>query len=243
MKSLVLLGVCLGCVGLSQVVFAVDLLSARAVVKPIDHGVLSGELSAKVAHIPKRMGDSFKKGDTLVAFECAIFKAQRDKVSAERELAQVKVSNARELNRLNSIGKLEVAITEAELKKVDAELRIANLNTDRCTIKAPYDGSVVGLQVNEHESVKEQQPLIEIVGNAQLEAEIIVPANAINWLKVGSPIRLLIDETGKEIQSTISHISPTIDPTSQTLQLRAKIQDSSVRAGMSATVKFNQTTK
>lgn len=215
-------------------------ISARAVIKSLDRAVLSGELTAKVAHLPKRMGESFSKGDTLVAFDCSIFKAQRDKVSAERESAQVKVANARELNHLNSIGKLEVAIAEAELKKVDAELRIATLNTERCTIKAPYNGSVVGLQVNEYESVKEQQPLIEIVGKESLEAEIIVPANAINWLKVGTPIRLTIDETGKEITSTIAHISPAIDSTSQTLQLWAKVKDANVQAGMSATVRFEK---
>lgn len=215
-------------------------VTARAVIKSLDRVVLSGELTAKISHLPKRMGETFRKGDTLVGFDCSIFKAQRDKVSAERDLALVKVNNARELNRLNSIGKLEVSITEAELKKVEAELRIASLNTDRCVIKAPYDGSVVGLQVNEHESVKEQQPLIEIVGKESLEADIIVPANTINWLKVGTPIRLTIDETGKEIQSSISHISPTIDATSQTLQLRAKLKDASIQAGMSATVKIER---
>lgn len=235
---------CLSACGLTSTAYAAgETLTARAVIKSVDQVVLSGELTAKIAHLPKRMGDAFRKGETLVAFDCAIFKAQRDKVSAERALAQVKVSNAQELNRLNSIGKLEVAIAEAELQKVEAELRIATLNTDRCVIKAPYDGSVAGLQVNEHESVREQQPLIEIVGKENLEAEIIVAANAISWLKVGMPISLIIDETGKEIQASLSHISPAIDSTSQTLQLRTKINDKSISAGMSATAKFNQPSK
>jgi RND family efflux transporter MFP subunit len=211
---------------------------ARAVIKAYDRAVLSAELAGKIAQMPKRMGETFKKGDTLVALDCAIFKAQRDKVSAEREAAQTKVENNRQLNKLNSIGKLEVAISEAELKKIEAELRIATLNTERCNIRAPYDGEVVALQANEHESVREQQPLIEILSNHQLEAEIIVPANWIGWLKETMPISLVMDETGKEIKTTIHRISPMIDPVSQTIQLRAKIQDNDAMAGMSASAKL-----
>ena len=213
-------------------------LEARSVIKTIDRATLSGELVAKITKIPKRMGESFKKGDNLLVLDCAIFEAQKQKVSAERDLAKTKVKNARELNKLRSIGAVDVALAEADLRKSEAELRIAMLNTDRCAIKAPYDGEVVNLMVNEHEIVG-QQPLIEIVGTTRLEAEIIVPAKWISWLTVGTKLTLTLDETGKQIPSQISYISPAIDPVSQTLQLRASLNNlQGVMPGMSATAKF-----
>lgn len=215
-------------------------IEARAVIKAIDRATLSGELVARIVKLPKRAGEGFKKGDNLVMLDCSVFEAQKDKVSAERQVAQVKVQNARQLNKLRSIGAVEVALAEAELKKSDAELRIASLNTQRCNIKAPYDGKIVRLMANEFEIVG-QQPLIEIVGTQRLEAEIIVPAQAINWLKTGSPVQLKLDETGKEVTADISYINPVIDPVSQTLQLRSilnNVQDAV--PGMSATVKLKK---
>ena len=213
-------------------------LEARSVIKTIDRATLSGELVAKIIKIPKRMGESFKKGDNLLVLDCSIFEAQKQKVSAERDLAKTKVKNARELNKLRSIGAIDVALAEADVRKNEAELRIATLNTDRCAIKAPYDGKVVNLMVNEHEIVG-QQPLIEIVGTNRLEADIIVPAKWISWLTIGTKLTLTVDETGKQIASQVSYISPAIDPVSQTLQLRASLNNvQSVMPGMSATAKF-----
>ena len=92
--------------------------------------------------------------------------------------------------------------------------------------------------VNEHEIVG-QQPLIEIVGTNRLEADIIVPAKWISWLTVGTKLTLTLDETGKQIASQISYISPAIDPVSQTLQLRASLNNmQGVMPGMSATAKL-----
>jgi RND family efflux transporter, MFP subunit len=217
-----------------SVVAAEPVLEARAVIKSLDRATLSGELVAKIIRIPKRMGEHFRKGENLLVLDCAVFEAQKEKVQAELDLAKSKVANARTLNKLHSIGAMDLAMAEAEARKSAAELHIAELNTDRCNIKAPYDGMVVNVMVNENEIVG-QQHLMEIVGTKRLEAEIIVPAQTISWLKIGTNVVLKIDETGEEIRTKISYISPAIDPVSQTLQLRAELNSQThIIPGMSA---------
>lgn len=216
------------------VVAAPDILDARAVIKTLDKATLSGELVAKIIRIPKRMGERFRQGDPLLVLDCSVFQAQKEKVQAELDLAKTKVANARLLKKLNSIGAVDVALAEAEARKSAAELHIAELNTQRCTIKAPYDGIVANVMVNENEIVG-QQPLMEVVGLKRLEADIIVPADSIRWLKTGAPVALTIDETGQAVNAEVSFISPSIDPVSQTLQLRAILKDvNGIIPGMSA---------
>lgn len=213
---------------------------ARAVIKAVDRAVLSGELAAKVERLPLRPGDAFAKGDLLVALDCSLYQAQADKVSAEVRAAKIKRDNARELKALNSIGELDVALAQSEYAQGLAELTIARLNTARCEIHAPWDGRVVSLRINAQENVRQQQELIEIVGDRQLEAEIVVPAAWLAWLVPGQSIQLQVDDRAAPARAEVSAIIPAIDAVSQTVLLRAVLaQDAQLIPGMSATAVFD----
>ncbi|KGK43276.1 acriflavin resistance protein AcrA [Nitrincola sp. A-D6] len=213
---------------------------AMAVIKAVDRAVISGELAAKVIQLPLRPGDRFVKGDLLVELDCELYEAQKAKVSAETRAARIKHENARELSTLNSIGELDVVLAQSEYAQALAELRIADLNTARCEIRAPWDGRVVSLMTNAHENIRQQQELIEVVGDHQLEAEVVVPAAWLTWLEPGLPMRLRVDELSVSADAEITAISPTIDTVSQTIMLRATLNNNSnLIPGMSATAYFD----
>lgn len=219
-----------------------ETLNARGLLVATHSATLSSELAALVVGLPKKMGESFKQGETLVALDCRLFDAQQDKVSAEVKVAQIRLENTKQLNQLRSIGTLEVAIAESELQKVMAEQRIAQLNVERCNIKAPFDGVVEQVDIHRFEVVQQQQALLKVVGRAQLEADIIVPAEWMAWLKVGKKLQLQAEETQHTLQAFVSHIGPSVDPTSQTVQIRATINSvpSSVLPGMSVLAMFDE---
>jgi len=213
---------------------------ARAVIKSLDRAVLSGELAARVQRIPYLPGESFEKGATLVELDCSLYEAQAEKVSAEVKAARIKSENARELDALNSIGGLDVALAQSEYAQALAELKIARLNTERCVIKAPWRGRVVGLRVSTHENIRPQQELIEVVGDQNLEAEVVAPASWLNWLVVGQPISLVVDNFSESESAELRAIIPAIDAVSQTVLLRAKLpQNTNLIPGMSATAVFS----
>ena len=221
-------------------VVADESLETRAIVKALKRAVISGEIAGRIKDLPKKAGEFFSAGEMLVAFDCALFVAQWEKVTAEREAAEAKLKNDRLLESMRSIGALEVALSEAELKKVEAELRIARLTVKRCTIKAPYDGRIVQVMTNEYESVRQQQALLEIIGMGHLEAEIVIPSHWLSWLKVGSPLTMRIDETGDILTAKVIAVGATIDPVSQTTNVRAQFVETNSRLvpGMSGTVQF-----
>ena len=125
---------------------------------------------------------------------------------------------------MRSIGEYEVQLSEIDVKRAEAELQIAQLNTDRCIIKAPYDGKVSKVFVNEFESIERQQPLIEIIGSGILEAKLMFQANG--WLiDVGYPMKISIDENGQTYSAKIHTIGVDIDPVSQTIDITAKFDE------------------
>jgi len=214
---------------------------ARGVVKSLDRAMLSAEISARVVRMPFREGDSFKKGQNLVVFDCRLFKAQYDKVTSEVTAAKAKLENDKRLDKVGSIGKLDIVLSQAKLDASQAELRLARINKERCNIKAPWNGRVVSRQINVQESAELNQPLLEIVSKQNLELEVVVPGTWLSWLAVGTSFTVRIDETGEEYQGTVKVIGSAVHATSQTVSLRTDISGDTQKLlpGMSGTVLFS----
>ena len=150
-----------------------------------------------------------------------MLKSQKDKVAAQTDASRAQLANARDLEKMRSIGALDVTLAKADYAKTRAELEIARLNVERCTVKAPFDGSVVQLLVNEYESVDLRRSLIEIVSSSALEVEVIAPADWLRKVSSGQTARMDIDELGISSEVTILAVGGAVDPVSQTVLIRA----------------------
>ena len=129
---------------------------------------------------------------------------------------------------------------EKQYEKAKSELLIAELNVERCQIKAPFDGAVEEVVVNTFETIQPQVELMKIIQTEVLELEMVVSSEWISWLKIGHPIKVYIDEIQKEFNATISGIGANVDAVSQTIQLKGTITDTSpaLLPGMSGRVVF-----
>jgi len=213
--------------------------NSRAVLQSLIKATLSAEIAARITYLRLREGDSFNAGDRLIGFDCGIFEAQRDKVAAEVKAAQVKLDNDRGLEGTRSIGVLEVQLSEVALMRAKAEMRMAEINTERCEIKAPWSGRVVQRQANELEVAKLHQEILTIVSTEAMEVMAVVPSNWVRTLRPGQAFEVLIDETGSRHKAEIVAISSLVDAVSQTLQVRGRIaRDPRLLPGMTGTANF-----
>ncbi len=216
-----------------------EALQARGVVSALNQAELSVEIGARVVEIPFRKGESFKRGDLLLALDCALYEAQRDKVKADLEASQIRFDNKQRLLKSRSIGKTEVEIAQLALEKNRAEYQMVELNVSRCRLHSPWDGHVAELLVHKHEVVEANQQVMKIVAASSLEVEFVIPATWLQWLKVGHPYRMTIDETGEVVEGGVDVIGAVVDPVSQTISLRSSVQASaSLLPGMSGTASF-----
>lgn len=213
--------------------------SARVVVQALKQATLSAEIAARITHLSLRDGDSFEKGQTLVAFDCLIFEAQRDKVQAELKAATARLDNDRELERSRSIGALDVQLSEVSVQRAEAEMRMAQINTDRCEIKAPWPGRVVLRRAHELEVAKLHQEILTIVSTEAMEVMAVVPGQWVRTLRPGQSFEVRIDETGSRHMAEIVAVGSQVDAVSQTISLRARIaRDAKLLPGMTGTATF-----
>ncbi len=214
--------------------------TARALVSATEKVSISSEISARVEKINFLLGEPFSKGDVLISFDCKLYKAQYDVIKSNYDSAKIQLENDKQLLEMRSIGKLQYQLSVSALNRAKAELQISGLNVERCEVIAPYDGKVMDVYTSIFSTIQERQPLMDIVGDGLLEAEVIVPSTWLKWLKTGHEVEIKIDETGDSLKAKIISLGATVDAISQTIELKAQFNEKydSLIPGMSGIVKF-----
>ncbi len=216
-----------------------ELEAIRGLIKPATRAVLSSEIAAQIEKIPYRDGQSFRKGDLLVQFDCALYRAAGTAASAEHEASVKRLENKRQLLALDAVSDIEVELAAIAVKKTRADVDASNINVSRCRIKAPYDGRVIETVVNEFESVGRDQELISILDDQDLEIELIVPSKWLIWLDEGIEFDFHVDETGRQYRAGVTGIGAVVDPVSQTVRIKGRFSEATdVLSGMSGTARF-----
>lgn len=209
-------------------------LSAR------DAVVLSSELAARIDKLPLREGQSFKRGDTLVAFDCSLNEAQLNKARAAAESARQLVLVNKRMAELKSIGALELQLSENKVKEAEADLNFMQASVRKCTIAAPFNGRIAKRLVANHQYVNTGTPLLDILDSQQLELQMIVPSHWLAWLKPGLVFKVAIEELDRTYEARVTQIGARIDAVSQTVAITGEITANSpeLLAGMSGWASF-----
>lgn len=211
----------------------------RGLIKPKTSAVISSEIAAQIVKLPYTSGDAFNKGDVLVKFNCALYAAQQASSRAVYEGKKKNLENLKRLLALNASSDIDVELAEIEVRKSQADLKVASVLVSQCTIKAPYAGRVVDTRVNRYESVAEGQELLSILNDKELEIEVIVPSSWLVWLKKDLPFEIYIDEVQVKYQAKIIQIGAIVDPVSQTISIKGVFTEpANVLAGMSGSANF-----
>lgn len=215
---------------------------ARGILVAVDQATLSSDLAGRIIEMPFREGASFKKGDLLVRFDCAIYQAQLAASQAATRAAEADLNQNQQLAQMKSVGKNAVALSAARVAETRAESQVYQIQVNRCRLLAPFDGQVVKRRAQTYESVGLGAPVLDIVNNHQLEINLLVSSRWLSLLKPGRTFTFTPDETGKPLQARVSRLGARIDESSQTLGLIATIdgQDNSLMAGMSGTAHFTE---
>lgn len=210
----------------------------RAQLSPRDFTTLAAEIGAKVEKVGAREGERFKKGDTLIGFDCSIQRAQMAEARAALGATEKTVAVNTRLLELQTIGKLESDVAQAERDKARAKVDASGAVLGKCTVPAPFDGRVVEQKVRAQQYVQPGQALLDILDDSVLELDFIVPSKWLVWLKPGHLFQVAMDETAKTYPVKLTRIGARIDPVSQSVKVTGAIGGHfpELAAGMSGKV-------
>ena len=109
---------------------ALEKQDIRAQLTPRRFTTIAGEIGAKISRISVSEGGRFRAGQNLVSLDCSLQQAQLQKAKAALTAAERTYAANKRLSELNSIGKVELEVSEAEAAK--ARARACAFPAKRC---------------------------------------------------------------------------------------------------------------
>lgn len=197
--------------------------SAHGIVRASDQATLSSEMAGRVVRLPFEPGVPFAKGDVLAEFACEMVRAEVEAARAAERGAQVKLSHLRRLDKLAAAGGLDLALAEAGAVEGAARVKVATTREGFCHLRAPFDGLVLARLIEPQESVEVMKPLLRVARRGPLEVDVIAPVSWLPWLKPEAPL-VFTTADGKSVEGRVLRIGASVDPASQTLEMRGRLQ-------------------
>lgn len=210
----------------------------RAQLLPRRYTTIAAEIGAKVNRLPVPEGSAFRAGQLLVSFDCTLQQAQLHKAQADLDGAGQTLKSNQRLSELNSVGQLELDLSQSAVNKARAEVGAHQAVLGKCGVAAPFAGRVAEQKIREQQYVQPGQALLDIIDDSVLELEFLVPSRWLSWLKVGGKFEVQIDETGKSYPAKFIRIGARVDPISQSVKVAAAVDGKfpELIAGMSGRV-------
>lgn len=209
--------------GLAPLKPSLEQREIRAQLAPHRYTTLAAEIGAKISRLTVAEGGAFRAGQLLVSFDCSLQKSQLNRARAALDGAETTWASNKRLAELNSIGKVELDVSAAEVLKNQAELDAMNTMLGKCGIAAPFAGRVAEQKAREQQYVQPGQAILDIIDDSVLELEFLVPSKWLAWVKAGTRFQVDIDETRKSYPARVQRIGARVDPVSQSVKLVATI--------------------
>ena len=221
----------------AQVIQDVSTISSevRFLLRPVQEAEIASSMEGTIRKIHYKIGERFKKGQALISLQCDVIEARLAAQNASVEQARLDYQSNKDLNEGNAVSDYEVLYSASELNEARALQREFQIRKNNCEIQAPFDGGVIFVGRNAHESVSYGEPLITVIDDSQLVMTLHVPSTWVNKINNGDTFTVTVDETKKTYDAVVVGVSPAIDPASKTIELRATITSNidSLRPGMS----------
>jgi RND family efflux transporter MFP subunit len=204
--------------------------------------VVSSPIVGLVQQLPARVGTRFDKGEVIVRFECTENEARAQIAQSELTAASEALEAKIRLKAMDAASEIEVTTAAAQVAKAEAQLKLTQYQVGQCKLTAPFAGYVVRVMGKPYQTTTVGQPLLEIISAGVPKLRVSASSKLFTKIRVGTPLRVTIDETGLSYNAQVSMVNARIDPVNQTFEMEARVQGAAAQLlpGMSGTAVLAQ---
>lgn len=231
--------------------------TAAAQVMPRNESRLAAEVSGRVEQWTADVGASVKRGDVLVQVESADYQLAVDRARAQQQAAQARLELARtQLKRAQDLvnqgffsqealtqRETEVALYQAELTAATSQLRTAQRQLEKTTLRAPFAATVLQRQAQVGETVAPGGLLYVLAENGPVEIQASVAPSDVAGLRRAQRVEFVPQLGGAAQSVKLARITATLQSTSRTQTARfIPTADMNGPAGSTGTIRWQDPT-
>ena len=216
-------------------------VSASAVIVPLTDAQLAFSSLGQVTKVDVKIGDKVTAGQTLVTLDTTIQEARVREAEANLAAAQA------QLRYLKRLGVDQVHIESAEADEARAQALLDSANAvlaSQSTLTAPFDGTIVSLDIAPAEIVVPGSPVIVLGDLSSYKVETTdLSERDVTRIQIGQPVTVFIEALGKEFPGKVTDIARTSTTLGGDVVFKVTIdldeQPEGLLWGMSADVKID----
>ena len=233
---------------------AISQVKASAVVVPAQETRMSFIISGMVEEITVKEGDLVQTGQTLATLDTT--NLEFDLIAAEAALTSVE--NDAQMQRqprkkfsFDTFGfshlsppAEKILIADTKVEQARSTIEVVKASIAQGTLTAPFEGTVIKVNVSPGEYVQPGQVIIELarLDNLKIETTDLSELN-ITAVKIGQPATIFIEALNEEFSGRVTEISPISDTIGGDVVFKVTIQldeqPETLLWGMSADVDIN----
>jgi membrane fusion protein, multidrug efflux system len=196
------------------------------------------EVPGTVKKIAFESGDMVKAGEVLVELESSIEQAQLASAVAELDLARMTAERSKALAERGSLAKAALDQDRAMLDAATARVAGLRAQVGKKVVRAPFSGRLGIRSIDLGQYLTPGTPIATLESIDESFVDFSVPQQRLADVKEGAPVRITLgsdDESKRSvIDGTITAIDPSVDVSTRSVQLRARVPDDKavLRPGM-----------
>jgi membrane fusion protein (multidrug efflux system) len=196
-------------------------------------------VSAYVDTVLVRPGDVVKRGSVLATLDCRNASAMSRVVAAQaRAIDAMHTASANEASRVASLldgkyvsqnevdqKKAEAASKEAQFAALQAQAIGTSLQVDDCVLRSPFDGEIATRTSDPGAFVRPGSSISTVIDRHMVRITAEVPEDDFDAVPPGTPVRIHLVSTGKDLTSRIARRAPAADPGTRTTHIEIDVDN------------------
>ncbi len=199
---------------------------------------VAAQVDGQITTIAVEEGDAVEQGQVLLEIDPQ--RRQLELADAQARLAEASAGvteSWRELDRIQRLStraaasraRLDQAQTQLSLARArqsgaEAQTGLAARALEDSTVRAPFSGLIARRRVSAGEYLSTGLPLFDVVALDPIEVEFTLAEIDSARVKIGHQVQIRVAPyPDQDFVGTVTVISPTIDPTTRTLRVKAEL--------------------
>lgn len=182
-----------------------DRISLPGVVAPWTELDMTAEVSGTILDVPVQEGNHVNSGDPLVSIDSRDYENRLHVVRAAHELAVLTKQRQEKLLAQKIISQAEFDDARARVASLAAEMEIAALQLERCTITAPISGVVNTLHAKKGMFLGIGDPVARILTIDRVKVVVGIPESDIDAVRKINRFDFVVDALDKKEMHGVKH--------------------------------------
>ena len=216
-------------------------ISLPAVVEAVNSADLAFQVGGVLTDISVIEGDSVTKGAVIARLDARDFRLELDRARSQFDSAETEFQRAQRLLEEDTVSQAFFEQRQVQRDVAAAALALAEKRLADAVLRAPFDGTVAVIHVDQFQSIQPKQTIVTLQSSGTLTAVAQAPASLVSSFGRLEPVEIYVVldvAPNRRLATTLYSVSTQANPTTQTFEVKFAFsppEDLNILPGMTGT--------